>query len=53
MKVNGTGLVALVGVGLLAAGVGLAWGWAATLMVVGSLLLVSAAVDVLLGMRGQ
>lgn len=53
MSINGTGIVGLVGLALLAAGAGLAWGPAAALIVVGSVLLLIAAIDVLLRRRGQ
>jgi len=53
MKVNGTGLVAIAGVGLLAAGMWLARGLPAALMTVGAILLLTALVDVLLDVRGK
>jgi hypothetical protein len=53
MKVNGTGIVGLLGLALLAAGTWLAWGPAAALIVVGAVLLVIATVGVLVDRRGQ
>ena len=53
MKVNSALILALVGLGLLAAGVGWQWGWPMALIVVGALLLLAAVIDVLSDMRGK
>jgi len=53
MKANGTALVALAGMALLAVGVFLEAGLPVALIVVGIILLAAAVADVLLDMRGK